>query len=211
MRKWIPAAFVAASFALSAAVWERLPERIPIHWNFRGEIDRWGGRVEGAFLLPAIALVLWLVLPRLPRIDPRRATFDKFRGSYELVITATLAFLFAVHCAVIGAALGYHVPMGRLVPIGVGLLFVTIGNVLPRTRPNWWMGVRTPWTLSNDRVWMRTHRVGGWLMVAAGVVIMLSAFLPSSWGFAVLLIAALGSALGSVIYSYFAWKQETSR
>jgi uncharacterized membrane protein len=211
MRKWIPAAFVAASFALSAAVWERLPERIPIHWNFRGEIDRWGGRAEGALLFPVLALILWIVLPLLPKIDPRRASFDKFRGSYDLIIGATLALLFVVHCAVIAAALGYRVPMGRLVPIAVGLLFITIGNVLPRTRPNWWMGVRTPWTLSNDRVWARTHRVSGWLMVAAGVLIMLSAFLPSSWGFAVLLAAALGSAFGSIVYSYFAWKQETSR
>jgi uncharacterized membrane protein len=211
MRKWIPAVLVAASFGLSAAAWSRLPERVPIHWNFRGEVDRWGGRLEGAFLLPIIALALWLVLPRLPLIDPRRASFDKFRDSYELIIAATIGFLFAVHCAVIATALGHPVPMGRLVPVGVGLLFITIGNVLPRTRPNWWMGVRTPWTLSNDRVWQRTHRVSGWLMVAAGIVILLSAFLPASWGFAVLLVAALGSALGSVVYSYLAWKQETSR
>ena len=211
MRKWIPAAFVAASFALSAAVWERLPERVPIHWNFRGEIDRWGGRFEGALLFPMLAFVLWVVLPWLPKIDPRRASFEKFRGSYDLIITATLALLFVVHAAVIGAALGYRVPMGRLVPVGVGLLFITIGNVLPRTRPNWVMGVRTPWTLSNDRVWTRTHRMSGYLMVAAGVLIMLSALLPASWGFAVLLVAALGSALGSVLYSYIAWRQETSR
>lgn len=211
MRKWIPAVFVAASFALSAAVWKRLPERVPIHWNFHGEIDDWGGRLEGALLFPVLALVVWLVLPRLPLIDPRRASFEKFRGSYDLVVTVTLAFLFAVHCAVIAAALGYDVSMGRLIPVGVGLLFITIGNVLPRTRPNWVMGVRTPWTLSNDRVWTRTHRVGGYLLVAAGVLIMLSAFLPASWGFGVLLVATLGSALGSVVYSYFAWKQETSR
>jgi uncharacterized membrane protein len=111
---------------------------------------------------------------------------------------------------VLAAGLGYAVPVARITPILVGALFVTTGNVLPRARPNWWFGIRTPWTLSNDRVWMRTHRVvGGYVMSAAGIVIIAGAALPGAWPFAVFITASAIAALGLIVYSYIAWREET--
>ena len=211
MRKWIPGLLVAGAFAASAILWPRLPSAMPLHWNLRGDVDGWGTRWQGALLLPTIALAVWLLLAQLPRIDPRRESYPKFRESYDLVVLASVLFLVALHGAVLASALGAPVPMSRVMPIGVGLLLITIGNVLPRTRPNWWLGVRTPWTLSNDRVWARTHRVAGFLMVGAGVVVALSSALPATWGLAVLLCAVAFAALGSIAYSWVAWKEETTR
>jgi len=89
--------------------------------------------------------------------------------------------------------------------------FIILGNVLPRARPNWWFGIRTPWTLSNDRVWVRTHRVGGYLLAGAGVVLLAGAALPGPWTFALGVVAAIAAGFGSLVYSYFAWKQESSQ
>ena len=211
MRKWAPAAVIAAMWLFSLAVWRRLPDRVPMHWNASGAIDRYGGRLEGALFAPLLATAIWLVMRVLPRIDPRRENYARFAGSYDLVVLAVVALLAAVHVVVLGAAMGWAVPVVRVMPVLVGALFVVIGNVLPRARPNWWFGIRTPWTLSNDRVWARTQRVGGFALVASGVVAMASALLPQRLAVPVLVAAALAAAVFSVGYSYFAWRQESSR
>lgn len=212
MRKWYPAAIVAAAVAASLAAFGRMPERVPVHWDAAGNVDRYGSRLEGALLLPAVILLLAILIPVLPRIDPRRANYDKFRPTYHLVMNATLTLLLAIHLGALATGLGFAVPIGRLVPAGVGILFLVLGNALPRARPNWMFGIRTPWTLSNDRVWERTHRVGGYLMFGAGLAILLSALLPAGQAsFAILIGAVVVVSLGSVVYSYVAWRQEMGR
>lgn len=212
MRKWYPATVVVAALAASAAALGRLPERVPVHWDAAGNVDRYGSRLEGTLLLPAVILLLAILIPVLPRIDPRRANYEKFRPTYHLVMNATLTLMLAIHLAALATALGVDVPVGRLVPVGVGMLFLILGNTLPRARPNWMFGIRTPWTLSNDRVWERTHRVGGYLMFGAGVVVILSALLPPGGASTTLLVGSvLAASLGSIVYSYVAWRQETGR
>lgn len=212
MRKWYPITIVAAAFLSSALVFARLPERVPVHWNAAGEVDRYGSRFEGAVLLPLVILGMALLIPALPRLDPRGANYEKFRPTYHLVMNATLTFMLAIHLVALGTALGIALPMERLMPVGVGVLLIVLGNALPRARPNWMFGIRTPWTLSNDRAWERTHRVGGYLMVAAGVVVLLSAFVvPVPMMTWLLIGAVVVASLGSVVYSYVAWRQETRR
>jgi uncharacterized membrane protein len=209
MRKWYPYLIVAAAVAASALAYARLPERVPVHWNAAGEVDRYGSRLEGTLILPAVMLGIALLIPALPRIDPRGANYAKFQPTYHLVMNATLTFMLAVHVTVLAATLGMPVDVGRIVPIGVGALLILLGNVLPRTRPNWMFGIRTPWTLSSDRVWERTHRVGGYLMLGAGLVVALSGLLaPGSRSIMVLVAGVMIAALGSVVYSYVAWRQE---
>lgn len=211
MRKWIAPLLIVAAFAFSVIVYSRLPDRMPMHWGLHGNVNRYGSRIEGAFLPPVLMLGLWLLLRFLPRIDPRRANYAKFADTYELFIDSTIALFAVLHVAQLGTALGWPISMQRLVPALVGLLFIILGNALPRARPNWWFGIRTPWTLSNDRVWMRTHRVAGYLLAAAGLVLVLAALLPSAWTFALGITAVGAAAFGSFVYSYFAWKQETSK
>jgi len=211
MRKWYPAALIAMAFGASAAVYTRLPARVPIHWDLHGHVDGWAGPLRAALLLPLLSLGVWLLLVALPRIDPRKENYAKFLGSYDLVIAATITLLVAVHMMVLAAGLGVSVPVARVAPVAIGALMVVLGNVLPRARPNWWFGIRTPWTLSNDRVWERTHRVGGYLMTLSGVVLILSALFAAPVARMAGIGAVLVASLVSYIYSYFAWKQETSR
>jgi len=211
MRKLLAPLLILAALALSLAVWTRLPERMPVHWGLHGDVNGYGSRTQGAFLLPGVMLAIWLLMRFLPRVDPRRANYAKFADTYDLLVNSLVALFAVMHVALIGAALGWPVSMERVAPALIGLQFIILGNALPRARPNWWFGIRTPWTLSNDRVWTRTHRVGGYLLAGAGVVLLAAAAFPSAWTFALGVGAAIAAGFGSLVYSYFAWKQESSQ
>jgi uncharacterized membrane protein len=209
LSRWYSALIIAAAIAMSAAAYPRLPDRVPVHWGMSGQPDRLGSRFEGTVLLPFVMIAMWLLLRFLPRIDPRASNYAKMQSAYDFTVNATMTMLLLIHAMVLAAGLGYAVPVARIGPILLGALFVAIGNVLPRARPNWWFGIRTPWTLTNDRVWARTHRVGGYVMTAAGIMIIAGAALPDTWPFAVLIAASAIAAIGTIVYSYVAWREET--
>ncbi len=209
MRRWYPVATVALALAASAAVYGRLPERVPTHWNAAGEIDDYRSRLVGVLVGPAVMALVALLLPVIPRIDPKGASYEKFRPTYHLVMNVVLTFLLVLHGVMLAAMLGARLPVARIGAFALGALVAVIGNVLPRMRPNWTFGIRTPWTLSSDRVWQRTHRVGGVLLLGAGVVMMGAALaLPSAIAARVTGIAVGVAALGAVLFSYVAWRQE---
>lgn len=208
MRKWIPLLIIAAALAASAVVYPDLPERVPTHWNLEGEVDGWSPRAWGAWLMPVVIAFIWALMRWLPAIDPRRKNYDKFGGAFEGIMLSVMVFILILHGIMLGAALGYPVAMERVVPVGVGLLFIVIGNLLPRARSNWFVGIRTPWTLSSDRVWEKTHRVGGKLFVLGGILISLSTLLGASWSRWVLIAVVSICSLGAVIYSYWEWRKE---
>jgi uncharacterized membrane protein len=208
MRRLYPLLLIAGAFAFSLLVYSRLPEHVPVHWNIRGEVDRLGPRAEAAFLLPALALVMWGLMRGLPRIDPRRANYQKFAGTYDLVVNGIVTVAVLLHVLVLGNVLGWPVPIDRVIPAVVGVLLVIVGNALPRARSNWWFGIRTPWTLSSERVWMQTHRVGGYLLLLSGCAMLVCAALPSPWTVWIAVGSVIGASLASVVYSYFAWRRE---
>lgn len=208
MRKWIPLLIVAAAFAASAVVYPSLPERVPTHWNFEGEVDGWGSRVWGAWMMPLTIVLVWALMRWLPSIDPRRSNYAKFGSAFESIMIAVMLFMLAIHAIVLRAALGYPVAVDRMMPLGVGILLAVIGNLLPRARSNWFVGIRTPWTLSSERVWEKTHRFGGRLFVIGGVLIAVAAIISPSSARWVLITVAVACSLGSVVYSYVEWKKE---
>lgn len=211
MRRRYPLFLIGAVIAFSLIVYDRLPERVPVHWGINGQPDRLGSRAEATLLLPVIMIASWALLRWLPSIDPKRANYAKFADTYELFVNSLLTLFAVMHVVVVGNALGWPVSVGRVVPALIGLLFMVLGNALPRARPNWWFGVRTPWTLSNDRVWMRTHRVAGYLLFGAGIVFVVAALVPSPLTFGLAVASIVAAGAGSIIYSYLAWKQENSR
>jgi uncharacterized membrane protein len=208
MRKLLPIALVAIAFVVSIAAYPSLPDRIVTHWGIDGQPDGWSSRAFGAFLIPVMTLGTLLLMRVLPQLDPRRENYEKFRGTFDTLIVAIIAFLVALHIAVITSALGWPVPVDRVVWLGTAALFVVIGNLLPRARPNWFVGIRTPWTLSSDRVWERTHRVGGRIMVAGGIVIAALGFLSPRAAFWGVVATAVAISLGAIGYSYLLWRGE---
>jgi uncharacterized membrane protein len=211
MRKWYPWLVVGLAFGVSAALYSRLPAEIPTHWDVHGDVNGYMDRAWGAWMLPLVLVVMAVVLPRLPLIDPRRENYEKFRPSYDLVVNAVITMLGVLHVAMIGAGAGWKVPMERLAPLMAGALVIVLGNVLPRARSNWMFGIRTPWTLTNDRVWERTHRVGGVMLVVAGLLLVLMAIVAPSAGVPIIVTVSILVAVVPIAYSYFAWRQETQR
>jgi uncharacterized membrane protein len=208
MRKWIPLVIIAVAFIASAAVYSDLPARVPSHWNVAGEIDGWMSKEWGAFVMPLTLMGLFAMLYVLPRIDPRGANYAKFRGTFETVMITTMAFLLGVHLIMLAIALGKDVSMSRVIPIGVGMLLIVLGNLMPRTRSNWFVGLRTPWTLSSDRVWERTHRLGGRLLVAAGALVVLTGIFAPSRSETVLIASAVCVSVVVFAYSYIIWRND---
>ena len=210
LKRWYPLALVLAACAASLAVFSRLPDPMAVHWDLDGIPNGWMPRAVGAFITPMIMIVAWFGLRVAPLLDPRRANYEKFTAAYDLTVFTLLALVFVMHLVVLAIALGYHVPVNRLAPALIGVVFLVIGNVMPRARSNFMFGIRTPWTLSNERVWARTHRLAGYTMTAAGIVMILSAALlsPDLLG-AVVVTAVVTALVAPAVYSYLTFRRES--
>lgn len=210
MRKWIPPLIVVIAVAASLAVYSRLPDQAPMHWNIHGEPDKWGSRFWTAWLIPLVLALLGFLFRAFPLIDPRRENYPKFAGAYQGIIILVMLYFLAIHFLLLATALGNHISVLHWVPMGIGLLIVGVGLYLPQLHPNWFFGIRTPWTLSSDRVWERTHRLGGYVMPAAGALIALSVLVIPRWTHVVVISAILAAVIILVGYSYFAWREESA-
>lgn len=208
MRKWIPYIIVAIAAAASLFQFSELPERMPTHWGMNGEINGWSSRLWGAFTIPLVLLLLALMMKWLPTIDPRRANYPKFAGTFEAIFISIMLLLLLTHIALLATAAGYPISLERWMPVAIGLFLIVLGNLLPRARPNWFVGVRTPWTLSSDRVWEKTHRLAGYVFVIAGIIVVIIGL--TGYKFAPILMGpVIGvAALSLVIYSYVEWRRE---
>lgn len=205
-RKWFGLLIVAGMTVFSVLVLPALPAEIPIHWNLAGEPDSTMPKALGAFLMVFVGVGVWLLFLGLPRIDPRRRRYAEFRRSYWLLCNLVLIFLAAAHVLVLGLGLGWDVDPVQAMLVGMGLLFAGISPILPRLSPNWWTGIRTPWTLSNDTVWRRTHRLGGYACAAAGLLIVATGFLPHPARLWASTLVFLAMVMVPVAYSYVIWR-----
>jgi uncharacterized membrane protein len=208
MRRLIRILMVAIAAVASAVAYSGLPERVAMHWNIRGEPDRYGSPMEALFVIPLIMLAVWGLLRVLPKIDPFRDNYAKFAGTYELVIDLVLGMMLVMHIAVLLGALGAPQTVATIARAGMGVMFIILGNIMPRTRQNWFVGIRTPWTLSSARVWEKTHRVGGYGFVALGFLVLLTIPFAPQVGIPVLVAGLVAVGVGSVVYSFFVWRAE---
>jgi len=207
-RKWLGPVLIVLAFIGTAIVYPDLPARVPTHWDWRGQVDGTMARFPGAFIAPLAATAIWLLLPLLRRIDPRRRNYDRFDETFWVLLNILALAMVLLQVAVLAAALGSPLAHGRLILGGVGILFLVIGNYLPRLRSNWWMGIRTPWTLENDDVWRRTHRLGGKSFALGGLACVLGALLlPVDSAGAVGFTALMAAALVPAVYSYVIWRR----
>lgn len=206
--RWFGLVIAALAVAISIWAYPRLPPTVATHWNLRGTPDDFSSRGWAVALIPLVIAVMTAVFNVLPKVDPRRENYARFLGTYWLIANAVIAFMLVAHAIIIASGLGYSVQIDRVMPVGIGLLFVFLGNYLTRVEPNWFVGIRTPWTLSSDTVWRKTHRTGGWLMVIGGLVVAFSAFLPHSAFMPLFVAAVVIMALIPVVQSYILWKRE---
>jgi len=196
---------VLAAFVVTGALYSRLPERIPSHWNIRGEVDSYSSKPFGPFVLPAVMAGLALVLLVLPAVSPRGFRFERFRGVWGILQAAVLALLLVVHTMILLSAIGKPVDMTRGVEASVGLLLAVVGNFFGKLTRNFFVGIRTPWTLASEEVWLRTHRLAGKLFVLAGLAMFVLALAGA--GLISMMIVVGAAALVSVVASYVFYRR----
>lgn len=165
-------------------------------------------------LLPLLTLGAYLLMLFVPRIDPRRASYALFKGAYGVFRLSMVVFLALVHGLILLWVRGIELDGAVVVPIMIGGLLVVIGNLLGKIRPNWFVDVKTPWTLSSKRSWIKTHRMAGWMFVLLGLAFVglgLAGPAGQVWTFAMLVVAPVGSVLWLFVYSYLVWRSDPAK
>lgn len=209
----IGAGAAAIAFLVSLYAWFQVPPdaQIPIHWGLSGEPDRFAGR-EALFYLPILLLGAGALLAVIPLIEPRKLNLERSAKAYLVIGCGVLAILGAVHIVAVYSALGGEANMVGAVSILMGALFAIIGNYMGKVRSNFFVGVRTPWTLSSELSWNKTHRVAGRLFVASGaLMVVLALLVPPAVAMGVPLAVLLIGIAGVVIYSYVVWKADPDK
>jgi len=198
---------ILLSFIVGIYLYPQMPEKMASHWNAKGEVDGYMSKFWGLFLMPLISVGLFLLFIAVPKIDPLKHNVEKFRRYYDGFIVLIIVFLFYLYLLTIFWNIGIRFEMIQLLVPAFGILFYYCGILTENAKRNWFIGIRTPWTLSNDVVWDKTHKIGGKLFKAAGIVAFMGIFFQSYALFFVLVPVIL-VAVYTVIYSYVEYQKE---
>jgi uncharacterized membrane protein len=198
---------VLLAFVVSTAVYSMLPDEIASHWNAKGEADDTMGKFWGLFLMPFTLLGLQVLFMLIPKIDPLKKNFEKFHNYYDGFILFFLLFMFLIHLHIIVWNLGVEINPNIFMPVALGLFFIYAGILCEKAKRNWFVGMRTPWTLSSDSVWEKTNKRLGKLFKICGVIAILAAF-AGDLAIYIALIPILFVSLYAFFYSYFLFKKE---
>ena len=200
---------ILAATLAGLLLWNRLPDPMPAHWNAAGEIDGYMSKFWGVFLVPVITIVLVPLFLVIPNIDPLKANIAKFRGVFNWFIVIFVAYMLFIYALTLAAALGIQFNMTVMLLPVIGLLFIGAGYMMSKAKRNFFIGIRTPWTLSSDRVWNETHRLGSTLFIACGVLAILGSFFGGMAAFWLMLVPLIVSSVFLVVYSYVLYRRET--
>jgi uncharacterized membrane protein len=216
-REWLQILILAAPFCVAAALWNNLPDPMPNHWGINGQVDGYASKPVAALLLPCINLAFTALMLVLPRIDPKFARYDEetkasLRRTFAAMRLAVTLYLSSLALVVVVTPLYPAIRIPTVIGSGAGLLLMVLGNLMTKLRPNWFFGIRTRWTLESRDIWIKTHRLGGRLMMAGGVCILIFGLLLPMKLFVicVLLPAAAIMSIVPIVYSYIIWNRSRS-
>jgi uncharacterized membrane protein len=202
-------AIVALMFLAGWIAYPYLPDMVPTHWGFTGEPNAWSPKWPGAFIGPFIALACAILFPLLPRLDPKRKNYPDFQKPWFVIQLSIIGFMAYIEAVTIFVTFfpAHNALVGQAITAGVGLLFIILGNVMGKVRQNWFVGLKTPWTLDDPDVWQKSQRVAGWAFVIAGLAIIVNTLFlrtnPYVFFGAVLLVV-----LGPIVYSYVIYRNK---
>jgi uncharacterized membrane protein len=202
----LAAILVVASFALSLYFYPSMPGLMASHWNINGEVDGYMPKFWGLFMFPMISLFLFLLFKFIPIIDPYKANIKKFIEHFDRFVLFFLIFFLYIQALVIAWNSGLRFSVGQAVIPAISILFFYIGVILGKTKRNWFIGIRTPWTLSSDEVWERVHKRGSLLFKVCALFTLLGAFF-GKYGFLFLLVPLGLTVIYLYVYSYIEYKR----
>jgi uncharacterized membrane protein len=199
---------ILLSFIIGISLYPQMPDKMASHWNLQGKVNGYMPKFWGLFLLPLMLIGIASLFIIIPRIDPLQANIEKFRKYYDRFIILFSAFLLWIYLFTILWNLGFKFHISLALLPAFAILFYYIGILCENAKRNWFIGIRTPWTLSNEKVWEKTHKIGGKLFKIAGVIALLGV-LFQSYALFFILMPVLLVASYTIIYSYFEYQKET--
>ncbi len=197
---------ILVSLAVSLFLSNRLPDTMVSHWNAQGQADGYSSKLSALFLFPGMQIIFAILLSVVPSMDPLKKNISTFRNQYNVFLVCFTAFFTYLHIITLVFNLGIKIEFISWMLPGMALFFYAVGELVKVAKPNYFIGIRTPWTLSNSVVWDDTHRVGGYLFKMCGLFCLIGAFFPTAAMWFVL-VPALASAFGLFVYSYVRFTQ----
>lgn len=212
MRKlqWISIGIVALGFVVSFLIQPSLPERVAIHWNIRGEADGYSDSGFGSYFVPALSLLMLGLFYFLPMIDPMRKNYAAFQKEYDGLVVAIVGFMAYVHFLTLAINLGYELNIMQYLAPGFAVLFYYLGVVLAKAKQNWFLGFRTPWTLSSELSWKKTHALAAKMFKAAGALALVGIIMPD-YGLIASVAVVIGAAVIGFVYSYLVYREDKGK
>jgi uncharacterized membrane protein len=201
---------IIISFIIGIYLYPMMPSRLASHWNAQGQVNGYMPKFWGLFLMPMISVAMLVLFVIIPQIDPLQKNIKRFVKYYEWFVILIIAFMFYIYLITIVWNLGYQFNLLLLLLPALGVLFYSAGVLIAKAKRNWSIGIRTPWTLSSDVVWEKTHRLGAVLFKIAGIITILGVFFQR-YAFAVFFTAIMSAAIVPIVYSYFAYQKERKR
>lgn len=184
-----------------------LPDKVITHWNFAGEADGWSSKNFYVIFFPALIIFMWLLFKFLPKIDPRAKGYHDFKSAYLAMQLIFMVFFSLVYLISTLVNLNYDISISWMIMTLIGLMFMALGLCMPQLKPNWFVGIKTPWTLSNDYVWQKTHQFGGIMFFIAGLIFIIMPYWPESWYF-YMFILSMFLILSTIVYSYYIFHKQ---
>ena len=203
--KWI---FILVTISIigTAIVYPYLPAQVPAQWNSSGEVSRYHDKIW-SFAMALLPLMIYLMMKYLPKIDPKRASYEKHQKAYKVTQILLVIVMVMFHWLAIVAALGVNLDVGVFVRIIIGVMFIILGNYMSQIRQNYFFGIKTPWTLASEEVWKKTHRVGAYAFSVMGISMLLTLRIPGkASGIIVTSVGIIGVGF-TYVYSYLVFKK----
>ena len=205
----ITSIIILVPIIIGLILWKKLPDKIPTHWNAAGEVNGWSSKAFAVFGLPGFLFAVhWLCL-LASSADPKKQNIEGKVLNIVIWTCPVISVLGAV--LMYGTALGMEFRVDKIIPTLVGVVFIVIGNYLPKCKQSYTMGIKLPWTLNDEENWNRTHRLGGKLWVVCGLVVILSMFLPNKFMVAIFLSVVAAAVLVPTVYSYLIFREKEKR
>ena len=207
----VPLLIIFLSIFFGIYFYSAWPDVVASHWDFNGEVDGYSNKFAVVWIFLAIISLMYAMFLALPYIDPKKKNYKSFSGFYHFFKALILSVMFLSFLFVGIYNLGYPINVSLLANSSIGLLMVIIGFFLRNIKPNWFIGIKNPWTLSSDNVWAKTHKVGGYFFMIFGAIIIACNFLPKIWAMILFILGILSIIIGTAVYSYVIYNKESKK